>query len=165
MIIDLGCGNSPKGDINCDLKHYESKVENFVLCDIHYLPFRDKTFEEACCTEVFEHIYSHNLVLKETKRILKNGGILMLSVPNIFYWRAILRWIIEGTTNIMEAIFYSWTVNDITNILKANGFNIIQYDFIHYTRFSGRRPFISKVLPKRIGNSSIVVRAQSMEKV
>ena len=46
------------------------------------LPFDDKFFDRILCTEVFEHVLEPELLLKEMKRVLKDGGIISLSIPN-----------------------------------------------------------------------------------
>jgi SAM-dependent methyltransferase len=50
----------------------------------YHLPFRDDAFGVAICTEVLEHTHSPELVLTELQRILKPGGILLLSAPFAF---------------------------------------------------------------------------------
>lgn len=46
------------------------------------LPFSDKTFDRIICTEVFEHVLQPELILLEMKRVLRDDGIISLSVPN-----------------------------------------------------------------------------------
>jgi len=45
-------------------------------------PFEDRYFDKIICTEVFEHVLEPYLILKEMKRILKDKGIISLSIPN-----------------------------------------------------------------------------------
>jgi hypothetical protein len=74
QILDVGCGCSPKGTVNCDLfildyiNHRDSKkfpaeykidakkVPNFVLCDANHLPFVDSTFESVYSRYLLEHV-------------------------------------------------------------------------------------------------------------
>lgn len=46
------------------------------------LPFDDKFFNKILCTEVFEHVLEPTELLKEMKRVLKDEGIISLSIPN-----------------------------------------------------------------------------------
>ncbi len=83
MILDVGCGAFPKGDINCDLFIRDTghrtgskdvlgenaKAENFVLCDVQHLPFRDNTFSEFVSSHVIEHVQDHFLMFKEMVRV------------------------------------------------------------------------------------------------
>lgn len=52
-----------------------------IVGDITSIPVEDKSFDYILCTEVFEHIPTPNLALKEFARILKPGGKLMLTAP------------------------------------------------------------------------------------
>ncbi len=59
--------------------------------DAGNLPFRDSSFDKVVCSEVLEHLPDDNRGVKELVRVLKEGGILAVSVPNYFpeavYWR------------------------------------------------------------------------------
>lgn len=57
MILDVGCGGSPKGDVNLDQfyddsPHTTKKIEpkqtlHFIIADAHRIPVRDKAFSYA----------------------------------------------------------------------------------------------------------------------
>ncbi len=47
------------------------------------LPYEDETFHCIVCVETFEHLCNPGLCLDEFQRILKPGGTLILSTPNI----------------------------------------------------------------------------------
>lgn len=91
--LDVGCGNRPEGDVNCDLYitdvghrtakrnslsvdrsrsdfHIDFKqVPNFVLCDAMHLPFRTGCFDEVVSNSVIEHISEPQMFLKELLRV------------------------------------------------------------------------------------------------
>jgi ubiquinone/menaquinone biosynthesis C-methylase UbiE len=46
------------------------------------LPFPSNTFERVYCSEVLEHLPDPAAALDEIRRILKSGGVAVLSVPN-----------------------------------------------------------------------------------
>ncbi|MEM3828413.1 MAG: methyltransferase domain-containing protein [Conexivisphaerales archaeon] len=52
MNLDVGCGNRKLGDINVDI---DKKYRPDVVCDIHYLPFKENVFERVYCYHVLEH--------------------------------------------------------------------------------------------------------------
>ncbi len=52
-----------------------------VLGDAHHLPFKGNAFECVKCTELLEHVENPEKVIKEVTRVLKNEGILILSIP------------------------------------------------------------------------------------
>jgi ubiquinone/menaquinone biosynthesis C-methylase UbiE len=46
------------------------------------IPYEDKFFDKILCSEVIEHVIDPREVLKEISRVLKDDGILSLSIPN-----------------------------------------------------------------------------------
>lgn len=52
------------------------------VCDIVNIPVASESFDAVLCTEVFEHIPDPMAALRELSRILKPGGILILTVPS-----------------------------------------------------------------------------------
>lgn len=57
---------------------------NLITGDGQMLPFRGGYFDVVYCCHVLEHIVDDSSTLTEIHRVLKDGGILLLSVPNIF---------------------------------------------------------------------------------
>lgn len=46
------------------------------------IPFEDKYFDKILCSEVIEHVLDPVTLLKEMRRVLKDDGVLSLSIPN-----------------------------------------------------------------------------------
>jgi hypothetical protein len=82
MKLDVGCGNYPQGDVNCDLYitdvgHRGTKgkslnlkrIKNFVLCDSQQLPFKEECFDEVVSRGVIEHVDDPWLHIKELVRV------------------------------------------------------------------------------------------------
>lgn len=46
------------------------------------IPYEDKFFDKVLCSEVIEHVIDPREVLKEISRVMKDDGILSLSIPN-----------------------------------------------------------------------------------
>ena len=55
-----------------------------IQADAAFLPFTNACFDAVVCTEVFEHVPSPQAVLHETFRVLKDGGVLLITVPFLF---------------------------------------------------------------------------------
>lgn len=59
------------------------KRTEYVEADAEKLPFRDKSIRFVLCSEVLEHLSQPFSAINEIKRVLQDGGILILSVPTI----------------------------------------------------------------------------------
>lgn len=47
------------------------------------LPFDDCSFDAIVCCEGIEHVYSPWLLLSELKRVLRPGGVIVITTPNV----------------------------------------------------------------------------------
>jgi 2-polyprenyl-3-methyl-5-hydroxy-6-metoxy-1,4-benzoquinol methylase len=54
----------------------------FVVGDVHELPFPDDAFDVVTCFEVIEHVEGTEQVVAELTRVLAPGGVLLISSPN-----------------------------------------------------------------------------------
>jgi SAM-dependent methyltransferase len=55
------------------------------------LPFADCTFDFVVCSDILEHLLEPLVILKEAIRVLRDDGVVVISVPNHFYWPMRLR--------------------------------------------------------------------------
>lgn len=123
-ILDIGCGG---GLFISELQKHGYKIigidisynllskirENKILvCGrSELLPFKDNSFNLVLCTEVLEHIFDLDKALNEIKRIVKNNGYVIITVPNLHCYDGI-----EGATGIITK-----TINVINYIRKIAG--------------------------------------------
>jgi ubiquinone/menaquinone biosynthesis C-methylase UbiE len=82
--LDLGCGDGRyaplfKNYIGVDLNPPQGK--KFIKEDARKLSFRNNSFEFIFCTALIEHLRDYKKVLSEIKRVLKPGGLLLISAP------------------------------------------------------------------------------------
>lgn len=91
-VLDIGCGNKPYRSLfkenvteytGCDINQTELNSVD-IICNALEIPLPDESFDTVLCTQVIEHIYDHKGLLKEAGRLLKKGGIIILSGP--LYW-------------------------------------------------------------------------------
>jgi len=77
--------------------------------DIRYtMPFRDRSYEIIIAVEVMEHVHDHEIFFIECSRILKKGGRLIFSTPNILSMKSRIRFLLSG-------FFYSFNPIDHLN--------------------------------------------------
>jgi cyclopropane fatty-acyl-phospholipid synthase-like methyltransferase len=60
------------------------------------LPWAEQTFDAVFSTEGIEHLENHYSFLREVNRILKPGGVLVLTTPNITALRSRMRFFGSG---------------------------------------------------------------------
>jgi len=72
--------------IRFDIEPHDGLTD--VIGDIHEAPFDDNSFDCIFAIEVMEHLENPFLFKKEIKRILKKGGLMVLTVPFIFHMHA-----------------------------------------------------------------------------
>lgn len=68
------------------------------------LPFGDQTFSYVTCLEGLEHIENPQQAMREFARVLKPGGHLIVSVPNILNIEERLKWLLYGYTSHFKPI-------------------------------------------------------------
>lgn len=69
-----------------------------IFADATRLPFKESSFNKIICSEVIEHVKDDKKVLQEIHRVLKRGGIMVLSTCNIsypFFWDPI-NWLLQN---------------------------------------------------------------------
>ena len=100
-ILDVGCGSgansaalAAKGhrlhgvDISAaGIEKYCQRGFDGRACDIESgLDYPDAAFDVVFCSEVIEHMTSPERLVDEMTRVLKPGGLLVLSTPNSAFW-------------------------------------------------------------------------------
>ena len=87
------------------------------------MPFPDACFDKIICSEVLEHIPNDKQVIDELKRILKDEGILAVSVPSYFsetiYWSMSRQYHNQPGGHIRKYRF-----KQLISILRDSGFNV-----------------------------------------
>ena len=88
-ILDLGCGELPFydyyssifGDIHlCDIER-RIPDDSIIIMDAHDLKYCNNKFDCIILSEVLEHLLDPDTAIGEIARVLKNGGLLFLTVP------------------------------------------------------------------------------------
>ena len=100
--LDYGCGDGRRYGrflkergieyLGADISREAMRVAGEIGLDVQ--PLRDdgttELAPESCdavlCMEVIEHLVEPNRAVSEMRRLLKPGGVLIASVPNIAYW-------------------------------------------------------------------------------
>lgn len=122
-VIDIGGKKENKrGDFRPPISHVKSwKYVNIdkstnpdFTCSAESIPVNDACFDTALLCEVLEHLENPEKVLKEAFRILKTGGMLIISTPFLFH--------IHSDPHD----FQRWTERKISIVLESIGFSDIK---------------------------------------
>jgi ubiquinone/menaquinone biosynthesis C-methylase UbiE len=101
-VLDAGCGvgygsamladAGARSVVGIDVDHaavadassrYGNRDEvEFIQGDLRNLPFDDSSFDLVICFEAIEHVDHQDVALDELRRVLRDGGHLLLSSPN-----------------------------------------------------------------------------------
>jgi ubiquinone/menaquinone biosynthesis C-methylase UbiE len=107
------------------------------------LPFEDNSFQTVFCSHVIEHVDSPLNLLRESNRVLKNGGALILAVP---VEKTIVRLVKEDYFKDHETHLYGLSVECLDSLIRHAGMQRIRvfYQF----------PFLSRIpqFRKRLQN-------------
>ena len=102
------------------------------------LPFKDKSVDFAICTEVIEHVIDPKVVLKELNRVVKNDGLIIVSIPN------------EKLINRLKDIvdFFKIYKRLFSNIPKHNDdeWHIHSFDLNSFKEYIPRRLMVQSII-------------------
>jgi SAM-dependent methyltransferase len=148
QIIEAGCGLgqwvyvlTKKGFNIIGIDNYKEIIDkmpknydlNIKFGNVLDLDFPDSAFDSYISFGVAEHFKEGpQLLLREAARVLKPGGILFISVPQINYLRKLKK--IMGLykkqksfSHISPFYQYIFDKNEFTNILRQNDFVVLEF--------------------------------------
>lgn len=150
-LLDFGCGDKPykkfisvQEYIGLEIESIE-QAHNSEEIDVYYdgitIPFNDNHFDSVFSSEVFEHVFNLEQVLKELHRVLKPGGNMLITLPFVWYEHSIpwdfarytsfgIKYLLEQngfevvvsekTTNYVETVFQVWNAYIYESVLPRN---------------------------------------------
>lgn len=142
--VDVGCGSSrimaalPEA-VGVDLRHdklvFLKKTNRLLVqSDGCVLPFADRRFECAVCSQVIEHIPDEGgRLLDELTRVLNPDGILVIGTPDYgnWQWRVTERlYQLAAPGAYADEHVTHYTFASLTRALESRGYDIVEYDYI-----------------------------------
>ncbi len=92
-LLDVGCGRKPYREmfltneyvgLEIDTLENRTNKQADFFYDGNSFPFEEPDFDGIVCNQVLEHVFAPDRFLGEIHRVLKPGGLLLLTVP--FVW-------------------------------------------------------------------------------
>jgi len=160
-VLDAGCGSSViiqslNNAVGMDflfpklrfLRRYAIPVTQG---SVFALPFKDDSFDCLISSEVIEHVAFDDTLFTEMRRVLKEGGTLILGTPDYatLGWRIIepiYGFLIPGGYHDEHITHY--TQSTLTDILKRHGFEVEE------TAYVGGSEMIMKCRKKQLAKPS-----------
>lgn len=118
LVIDIGCGQKPYTDVftgarYVGLKYGTEKASPDIVGDAQRLPLMNNCADIVFSTQVIEHVPHPEKLIRESFRILKPKGILLLTGP--FYW----------PLHEKPYDFYRFTRYGFEHLLTSAGYEVI----------------------------------------
>lgn len=121
--------------VNIDLDPFYSKP-----CD--QIPFEEGAFDAVIATEILEHLISPLEMISEGARILKTGGLFIITTPNVTHIGAVLKLLI-GRSNYerldrspmylqdypMRAHVRFYDKNELRTLFERSGLKLIHHRY------------------------------------
>jgi SAM-dependent methyltransferase len=122
ILADFGCGNKPYEEVFTPLidKYIGLDIElndyaSVLIKEDGTIDLQDESVDVVLSTQVLEHVPDPNLYLKESFRILRKGGILILSTHG--YWMY----------HPDPTDFWRWTSMGLKKVVSNQGFEIVSF--------------------------------------
>lgn len=174
-ILDVGCNYKPY------FPFFEGLFESYIGLDIHEgehidvvakaekIPFPDNSFDVILCFQVLEHIENPEKAISEMRRVLKDGGLLMLTTHGTYhehmqpydYWRWTrygLRKILKNFSDVQveDLCPPGMSIFEIVNLYfqRLNIFHVMT-PLLVFNNIMGR--VIDKVLPESVLKDLFVI--------
>ena len=123
----------------------KAKGVNAVVVDLgNKFPYDNNQFDLVVSLEVIEHVFDTDNFLRETRRVLKKGGYLILSTPNLASLQNRIRLLLGLyprylSYNANDGHIFLYTLPVLGEHLKKYGFEIINATSPNFLN-----PFITK---------------------
>lgn len=144
VILDVGCGSgvfsqrmsnlghTVKGiDISKEaiMKYKKRGLEGYVVDIDKGFGLKDNSFDIVWCSDLIEHIYSPEFLIKEIRRVLKKGGVLLLSTPNSAYFIfRILHLLGKTCSEIQHPLhLHFFSKKSLKKLIEKSGFEVQRY--------------------------------------
>ena len=108
----------------------EARQKQMIACCglAEHLPFVDGAFDRIVMVDAFHHLRDQHVAAKETLRVLRPGGRLVIEEPDIRCWA--VKWVALGERLLlMRSRFYS--IADLASVFKEAGAKIVAIEEGH----------------------------------
>jgi SAM-dependent methyltransferase len=140
------------GEFSCEIDHFDAERDPF--------PYPDGHFDLVVAGEIIEHmIYDPMHLLLESRRVLREGGALLVSTPNVGSVTSLAK-TLSGRDNPQIFFLYKrpnphqepeighmreYTAHELGETVKAAGFEVEKLFTTFIEEFASHRPLLALV--------------------
>jgi 2-polyprenyl-3-methyl-5-hydroxy-6-metoxy-1,4-benzoquinol methylase len=170
-IVELGCGDGATGAlalregkcreyVGIEMFEPAARTARTRLTTVHVgnvdevcLPYKEGYFDALIMSEVLEHLVDPQATLNRLARLVKPGGYVMGSSPNIAHWR-IVKDLISGRfdyteTGAMDRTHLRWfTPTSYAELFEKAGIGVVQVGPL--APLAGRQRLLGTLLGSRL---------------
>lgn len=122
IVLDVGAGNQPYRELFCNCEKYiamdvDGTNKNLdIISDYKTMPIEDKSIDFVLCTQVLEHTNEPAKLFFEVHRVLKDGGLFLLTCP--------MNWEMHE----IPYDYFRYTYYGIEYLSESADFEIVEYN-------------------------------------
>jgi SAM-dependent methyltransferase len=118
-VLDIGCGRQPfRRFLSRDTEYIGLEVNPElpadVFGDVCALPIASSSIDAAMCNEVLEHVADPLQALKEIHRVVRPGGFVFITVPQMW------------GLHYEPYDFFRYTNHGIAHLARSAGFDLVE---------------------------------------
>lgn len=174
MLLDVGCHAGTMGlalrdgkavkviGIDTDLealKVAKTRLENAFIGSIEETGWVERiqekgytSFDTILFGDVLEHTRNPDLILREAASLLKHNGNIIVSIPNVAYWRVRLglllgKWDYQDEGILDRTHLRFFTRSTIRELIETAGYQVIDQDVAGYRL----PPWLLRAFPTLLG--------------
>ncbi len=150
-VLDVGCGRQPyrrwlsgaTGYVGVDVEP-QPGVDRLITPGVPW-PLADASFDAVLCTQVLEHDSAPHHTLSEISRVLRPGGIVIVTVPFAYNEHALphdyRRWSAAGAASLVSERFHVAEIRKQGRVGTLLGALLLNW----MDQTTGRRPMLQVV--------------------
>jgi 2-polyprenyl-3-methyl-5-hydroxy-6-metoxy-1,4-benzoquinol methylase len=143
--LDIGCGIGPLRKwldaerfriVGLEISEEAAALarKNYDACEVVDCeapwPFAPGSFDFIHAGAILEHVYDWHTPLNQANRVLSDDGLLLVSVPNLCYWKGLRRMLQFKQPHWLVSMkhVHGYTIRFLRQLVELHGFEVISVE-------------------------------------